>query len=408
MSDRKQLALNKARRAYAMRPKTLCLVMIVRNESKIITRLLDSVKSVIDMVSITDTGSTDNTQKIIKNWGKTNKIPTTVHNCTFLNFGYNRTESVKLANLAYANADYFLLSDADFEWDIDGITKFDKRMLMEDMYLVLQTNEHINYWNTRILKSKTDFKCHGRTHEFWGYLDENIFSNSSKVSTLKIIDHEDGGCKDDKFKRDLKLLQEDIDDPNTSQMIKTRAHFYLAQTHADIGNNLDAIEWYLKRIKLGGFPEEVYYSWLRCGLASQEHYYHLRNKTDFDKKTDSEKNEMRKYFDLTVKYYRTAHKVRPTRAESLANLAKFYRDNSMNQESYDVCLIGEKIEYPKNDSLFINYRAYNYLFDFEKHIVCDYINKHEEGKEALQRLLSRDDLFPFEIETVTNNCKFYI
>ena len=40
---------------------TICLNMIVKNESKIITRLFDSVLSIIDTYCICDTGSNDNT-----------------------------------------------------------------------------------------------------------------------------------------------------------------------------------------------------------------------------------------------------------------------------------------------------------------------------------------------------------
>lgn len=46
----------------------LSLVMIVKNESKIIERCLDSVKSIIDSIIISDTGSTDNTIEIIENY----------------------------------------------------------------------------------------------------------------------------------------------------------------------------------------------------------------------------------------------------------------------------------------------------------------------------------------------------
>ena len=47
---------------------TICLNMIVKNESKIITRLFDSVLSIIDCYCICDTGSTDNTKEIITNY----------------------------------------------------------------------------------------------------------------------------------------------------------------------------------------------------------------------------------------------------------------------------------------------------------------------------------------------------
>ena len=50
------------------------LCAIVKNEESIITRCLDSAKSLIDYVSIVDTGSSDNTVKVIEQWLIENKI----------------------------------------------------------------------------------------------------------------------------------------------------------------------------------------------------------------------------------------------------------------------------------------------------------------------------------------------
>src|SRR5947209_19518286 len=66
-------------------PKKVCLTMIVKNESKNMVRLLESVKHVIDMISIVDTGSTDDTEQIILNWSTEAKIPTRVHHEPFKN-----------------------------------------------------------------------------------------------------------------------------------------------------------------------------------------------------------------------------------------------------------------------------------------------------------------------------------
>jgi len=54
---------------------TLCLSMIVKNESKIITRLLNSVLSIIDCYCICDTGSNDETVKIITEYFNNKNIP---------------------------------------------------------------------------------------------------------------------------------------------------------------------------------------------------------------------------------------------------------------------------------------------------------------------------------------------
>ena len=65
---------------------TLCLNMIVKNESKIITRLFDSVINIIECYCICDTGSTDNTVELIKTYFESKNIPGTIVNEPFKNF----------------------------------------------------------------------------------------------------------------------------------------------------------------------------------------------------------------------------------------------------------------------------------------------------------------------------------
>ena len=94
---------------------TICLNMIVRNESKIITRLLTSVLPIIDTYVICDTGSTDDTQKIIKEFFDKHNIKGDVISEPFKNFGYNRTVALKAAR---NKATYALLLDADMIFKI--------------------------------------------------------------------------------------------------------------------------------------------------------------------------------------------------------------------------------------------------------------------------------------------------
>ena len=52
----------------------LCLNMIVKNESKVIRRLLESAAPIIDSYCICDTGSTDDTKEIIRDFFKSRNI----------------------------------------------------------------------------------------------------------------------------------------------------------------------------------------------------------------------------------------------------------------------------------------------------------------------------------------------
>jgi glycosyltransferase involved in cell wall biosynthesis len=71
--------------------KTISLCMIVKNESHVIERCLNSVKSLIDYVFIVDTGSTDNTIEVINNWLTTNSIIGQVISEEWKNFSHNRS-----------------------------------------------------------------------------------------------------------------------------------------------------------------------------------------------------------------------------------------------------------------------------------------------------------------------------
>jgi len=98
------------------------LILMVKNESKIISRCLASVDGVFDAFCITDTGSTDDTQAIAKNFIKSRRG--CLIECEWKNFGYNRTISFEAAQkfvrdtLEWDLKDtYGLLLDADMVFE---------------------------------------------------------------------------------------------------------------------------------------------------------------------------------------------------------------------------------------------------------------------------------------------------
>ena len=121
----------------------LTLFMIVKNESKIIQRCLESVKDIVNTIVISDTGSTDDTVKLIHNFLKTHSIKGTVYTDEWKNFGYNRSKSYKNAQewLRKNNYDlkkqYLLTIDADMIFKVEKT--FDKNMLSrKDSWLIQQ------------------------------------------------------------------------------------------------------------------------------------------------------------------------------------------------------------------------------------------------------------------------------
>ena len=157
---------------------TLCLNMIVKNESRIIERLFNSVSKIIDSYCICDTGSTDNTVEIIEAYFKEKNIPGKIVYEPFKNFCHNRNFALQSC---LGMSDYVLLLDCDMVLDIK---QFDKSMLTSaDSFDILQGNDSFYYQNLRIVRNNGLYKYIGVTHE---YIDRP--ANNRNISIIKNID----------------------------------------------------------------------------------------------------------------------------------------------------------------------------------------------------------------------------
>jgi len=213
----------------------LCLNMIVKNESKIITRMFDSVSKIIDSYCICDTGSTDGTPEIIQAYFEAKGISGKVITEPFRDFGYNRTHSL-LACAGMPNADYILLMDADMILEIGPA--FNKQALpCAVAHYVFQGSPTMSYKNVRIVKNNIGIKYWGVTHEVIETPPNSVYSGIGK-ELLFINDVGDGGAKADKYERDIRLLLRGLEEkPNND-----RYTFYLANSYRENGEKQKAIE----------------------------------------------------------------------------------------------------------------------------------------------------------------------
>lgn len=341
---------------------TLCLTMIVKNESRIIRRCLDSAKFCIDYVSICDTGSTDNTVETIQTWLKENNIPGKVHFEPWKNFGYNRTIAYKKAKETFPEATYLLLLDADMVLVNKG---FDKSSLKTDSYHILQTEGGTSYRNIRLIKASLPWKSIGVTHEYAGV--EKGTSQTENLDTLWIDDKSDGGSKDDKLDRDAALLMQGLkDEPENS-----RYYFYLANTFYSLHQFLDAIFWYEKRIadKKNGFEEECWYSFYRMGQCYE-------NMKDYPK---------------MVYWYMKAINRRPHRIEPYVRMGKVFIFTEGELSYHNGCKLikdGLGAARPEIDVLFVEDSMYDFEPWFALAVGSYYCGKITEGRAACNKVLA--------------------
>lgn len=349
-------------------PVSLCLNMIVKNESRIITRLLQSVLPIIDTYIICDTGSTDDTPNIITNFFTEHGISGEVIHEPFKNFGYNRTFALRAAR---GKATYALLLDADMIFKIEP--QFDKQSLTADSYQIIQKGGSIAYYNTRLMSLSIDATCVGPTHE---YYDTPPGARTEKLDSIWIADIGDGGCKADKFERDIRLLKQGIvDEPNNG-----RYYFYLGNSYFNTGRHEESIPYYRKRIELGGWHEEVFYAHLNLG-----HAYKSIGQDE-----------------LAITTWMNGYNVHSQRSETIYEITKYYREKGKNKLGMAFCMLGKSIPYPKNDSLFIHNDVYETGFDYELSIL-GYYNNYPNMHKLLCKLMKT---LPGKFDNLLSNYKF--
>jgi glycosyltransferase involved in cell wall biosynthesis len=103
---------------------------MVKNEAKIIRAMLESVAPYIDYWVIEDTGSTDGTQEIIRDFFNDKEIPGFLYQEPWQYHGYNRDHVLQKALATNeANCDFILRLDADERLEVDD--DFNWKMLHE-------------------------------------------------------------------------------------------------------------------------------------------------------------------------------------------------------------------------------------------------------------------------------------
>jgi glycosyltransferase involved in cell wall biosynthesis len=338
----------------------VCLNMIVKNESRVITRCLDSVIPVIDYWVIVDTGSTDGTQEIIKKNLK--NIPGKLYERPWKNFGDNRTEAFELAK---GKGDYILFMDADDILEFENNPEFPE--LTYDLYHMWRGSKGFSYIKPQLVKANLPWKWVGVTHE---YLDCERPYTSSTLLNVKYVSCAGGASSYDpeKFAKNVRLLTDGLKkEPNNSRYV-----FYLAESYRDAGEKGKALECFQKRIDMGGWEEEVFWSKLQIG--------HMLRALGMAP-------------NIVIESYKLAHLYRPYRPEPIYYLCDVYLSTARYDEAYD-CLKTRKsrTRTSQKDILFNEDWIEDYGFLFQLSICAFYTGHHEEALDCCDRLLAIKDL----------------
>ena len=364
---------------------TLCLNMIVKNESAVIIRLLESVIRYIDSYCICDTGSSDNTMELIQQFTSKHNITGVLYKEPFRDFGYNRSHALKKC-CAMENVDFILLVDADMVLHVDESISprvFKKHLSKSSAFYLYQGTAHFQYKNVRIVKKDLDLSYWGVTHEYL-VLPKDCKTNEISKSQVFIKDLGDGGSKEHKFPRDISLLEKALEtEPNHPRYL-----FYLANSYRDNKQYNEAIATYLKRINAGHWIEEVYYS-----------YYSIGNCLLFLEKPRE-----------AIMWYLDAYEIMPQRVENLHKIVHVYR----LQEKYKLAvhfyqMAKESLaNYPPNTYLFMEKDVVDFKLDYEYSICAYYCNEKSSVLSKLSmKLLGNNQIHMPIAQSILSNYRFY-
>lgn len=374
----------------------MCLLMIVKNESHIILETLEMLKGIIDYWVICDTGSTDNTQELIKNFFSTEKIQGELHQHEWKNFGHNRTLAFQAA---FNKSRYVFVFDADDK--IHGNLAIPKNLNHDAVFL--KFGEVITYVRMQIFKNSLKWEYRGVLHEF----PNCVSKKSNQIKSLHLggdyfIESRRLGSRNQdphKYEKDAKLLLDAIEnkiDPD----LKPRYLFYLAQSYRDSNDFDNAIKYYTLRAQERGWNQEVYYSCWQVGRALESKHnlnkYFFESQAPFSVEINGPQGaagpaSVEKNIGLVMeitKWYLKAHEVLPERAESLASLGILMYKLGAYEKSFYYLNKVKNFQIP-NEALFADESLYKFFCHYHLSFVTNKLANFELSSQFSTLFLSK-------------------
>jgi hypothetical protein len=241
----------------------LGLVMIVRQEAHGIRETLASFR-LVDHWTILDTGSTDGTQDIIHE--ALIGVPGTLYEEPFIDFATSRNRALDLHG---KTTTFVIMPDSDDRL-VHGpeLREFlGKAASTEPAFLVNLRRGDLSYYLPIVLSTEAGWRYHGAIHEYVGPVTGDGFA-TIKIPSVQVKQDtppQSAEASRKRWERDLTLLHAELvtkpDDPRTL--------FYLGQTYECIGKPDLALVMYRSRIRVGGWAEETFETYLRCAKILQ-------------------------------------------------------------------------------------------------------------------------------------------
>lgn len=324
--------------------------------------MLESVKKIVHEIIIIDTGSSDNTINVIEKFITSSGLKGKVHSRAWKDFGYNKTEAMRIAERE-SFCDYLFFLDADNY--VQGDLIFPDS-LKDDWYSLKNKvgyNQEVFFWRQQLFKKGLDWKFIGSVHEY--PFSVNAKKEGRVEGDYFLVETHEGfrnrGSLESKAENDILLLKKDlIEEPSNSRIL-----FHLGQAYFCLNKFDDASSYFLDCFNNSFWDEEKFYALYMVGVS----------KLSAKKFIEAKENLL------------LAWAFRPTRLESVYELMKYYYEKNMFVEGY---ILG-KLALPvlsSDDTFFVHQDIYDWRYFDLLSLFCFKLNLLNEAFGYLTEMIN--------------------
>jgi glycosyltransferase involved in cell wall biosynthesis len=385
----------------------LALNFICKNEAHVINKMLESAKTITDLIVVNDTGSTDGTQDLIKKFGQENNIPTYVFERPFDDFEKSRNHAMQKLREVVSELGWDATQTYGYWFDCDETvvldSKFNKEQFVNDLYMINAYIGSMKYTRNTFFRVSKPFRFYGPIHEFI-VCDEQITSGHAENIHIdvKMIGASWQGDVSAKYLSHAHILEKYINNDRSDP----RWIFYTAQSYHDSANGQNkeeaderlrrSLKYYRERTQRSdGYLEEIYYSQFRVGTIMRA---------------------LEEPWNLTHQELLKAYAMDPIRGESIKVIIDYYLQMGEFNLAYLYSKFAKLNFHGKNPYptrvLFVDESLYVWKFLEAHAAACFYIGKMEEAKSTFNEILNIMKTQPQhftqeDLQKIATNGKFF-
>ena len=366
---------------------TLAFATMCKDEEHCIRECLDSVKDHVDYILVHDTGSTDNTIQIVKDFLQETGIPGEIFEAEWQAFDINKTMMMEKVK---GKTDYVLHFDADDF--LRGDFSFTSEDAGKDQYSMSVKRGGTTYSCSLIYNNNLTWKFAGVAHTIIKALDKQSIT-SANLNKGYLASEPIGSRIEDpnKYRKDAENLEKQfwrclIDDPDG---LLARSCFYAGQSWLDHGNIDKALQW--KRLYMN-----LDNTWIEEQFEAQHRIGQILIQKERPIK------EIIEAIDKAINLI-------PDRAEPYLTLGRYLNIKRESELAYSYLKRGKAISLEQAQRkylLFVNKYGYGKYFNDELSVACYWSGRYQEGLDLIAEI-KNDPEFKIHKERFEDNVKHF-